>query len=191
MIKSLFKDYIQKSRIFLYPALGIKRGGPVKPIETYLSWEGQYAVTDAKFCCLYLLKNDDVFKNFEDRMLLNNKLFYDFKLVEDKKGVYIFDMSSLKEDWDNITNGKYSQISIEYKKKIRHFIGLNDSNLEYVDSFLYPAKHFKTYSELMHIDEDVLKSIGELCSKPDLEKECLKIKIQNLNLNTENCILVP
>ena len=81
MIRSLSKDYFQKSRVFLYPALGIKRGVPNTPIETYVSWDGVYAPGDMKLCCLYHLKNDDDFKNFEKSKLLGNKLFNDFKFV--------------------------------------------------------------------------------------------------------------
>ena len=38
-MKKLHKDYIQKSRIFLYPSLDIRRGTLVKPVQTYVAWE--------------------------------------------------------------------------------------------------------------------------------------------------------
>ena len=61
---------------------------------------------------------------------------------------------------------------------IRNYIGLNSPNLPYVDSFLYPERHFKLYSELLAIEESKLKKVGELCSRPDLEKETLNIFIE-------------
>lgn len=182
----MYKDYFQKSRVFLYPALEIKRGVSVTPIETYMCWEGNYDLADAKFCCLYYLREDDEFKLFEKIKLLGNKLFSDFRQVEEKKGVYVFDMNEIKSDWDAIVSGKYSRISQEHKKKIRHYIGLNSPNLPYIDSFLYPERHFKLYSELMGVPESILIDVGELCSIPDINQETLKVAILNLEVIKEN-----
>ena len=57
-IKSLYKDYFQKSRIFMYPLLNIKRGSSVTPIETYMSWSEQFSIYDKKLICLYYLRDD-------------------------------------------------------------------------------------------------------------------------------------
>ena len=181
-IKSLYKEYFQKSRVFLYPALDIKRGVSVTPMETYMSWEGNYALSDAKLCCLYHLRDDDEFNVFEKHKLLGNKLFHDFKQVEDKKGVYIFDFSSLSEDWNAVVNGKYSKLSSDYKKKIRNYIGLSSPNLPYIDSFLYPLRYIPLYAEMMDVSESLLLEVGELCSLPDFDLETLKISILNLEL---------
>ena len=64
-ITSLYKDYFQKSRIFMYPILEIKRGASVTPIETYLSWEDQYSLCDRKLICHYHLRDDSEFTVFE------------------------------------------------------------------------------------------------------------------------------
>jgi hypothetical protein len=37
VINTLYDKYFQKSKIFLYPLLGIKRGINIIPQETYLS----------------------------------------------------------------------------------------------------------------------------------------------------------
>ena len=58
---SLYKEYFQKSRIFMYPLLGMKRGSSVTPIETYIAWEGVYEAHDAKLVCKYYLRNDPEF----------------------------------------------------------------------------------------------------------------------------------
>ena len=151
-----------------------------------MCWEGNYNLADAKFCCLYHLREDEEFKSFERQKLLGNKLFFDFKQVEEKKGVYVFDMSDMKADWQAITKGKYSQMSVDHKKRIRHYIGLNSPNLPYIDSFLYPERHFKLYSELMGVTENILKEVGELCNVPDHEQETLRVSILNLEIVKEN-----
>lgn len=186
VITSLYKDYFQKSRVFLYPALDIKRGVSVTPIETYMSWANHYAVDDAKFICLYHLRDDDFFKQFEKVKLLGNKLYHDFKQVEEKKGVYVFDFSDQLEDWHHVTTGKYSKISNDFKAKIRQYIGYNNPNLPYVESFLYPERYFKMYAEMMGVEEKVLREVGELCSKPDLTQETLNISVLNLELTKKS-----
>jgi len=184
-IKSLYKDYFQKSRVFIYPALGIKRGVSVTPIETYMSWEGQYALSDAKFCCLYHLRKDEEFIAFEKNRLLGNKMFYDFKQVEDNKGVYVFDFQDMYEDWYNIVKGKYSKISSDHKRRIRQYIGLTCSDLPYIDSFLYPERYFPLYAEMIGVKEELLKEVGELCDLPNYEKETLNISILSLENKEE------
>lgn len=182
MIKSLYKDYFQKSRVFLYPALEIRKGVSVTPIETYMSWEGHYKIDDLKLCCLYHLRDDSDFRTFEKSKLTGNKLFHDFKQVEDNKGVYVFDFSHMKNDWDAVSSGKYSAISLEFKKKILAFVGYNNPNYAYIDSFLFPTRYFRLYAEMMEVSEEVLKKVGELCSKPDLNAENLNTKVMDLRL---------
>jgi hypothetical protein len=185
-IESLFKDYFQKSRIFIYTLLEIKRGSSVTPIETYISWDEHYSPKDMKLMCLYHLRDDIEFRNFEKEKLLKNKYFYDFKQVDDNKGVYVFDFSEYKKDWDKLLLGKYSQLSIFYKKKVENFYGKRDSNYAYVESFLYPEKYYAMYAEMMLVKESLLREVGELCSKIDFEKETLTIKIKDLQLNSKS-----
>ena len=185
-ITSLYKNYFQKSRIFMYPILEIKRGSSVTPIETYVSWDGQYSPKDMKLISLYHLRDDAQFIKFEKEKLVGNKYFHSFKEIEDKKAVYVFDFSEFAKDWIKIINGKYSQISYSYKKKIENFYGRRDSNYAYVESFLYPEKYYKMYSEIINVPENVLREVGELCSKMDIEKETLHAKIKNLELRPKS-----
>lgn len=184
-INSLYKQYFQKSRVFLYPALDIKKGVSVTPIETYMAWEGHYTLDDAKLCCLYHLRDDEGFINFEKTKLTGNKLFHDFKQVEDNKGVYVFDFTKQQADWFSICQGQYSKISNDYKRKIRQYIGLTNHNLPYVDSFLYPDRYFPLYAEMIGVDEKILREVGELCDKPDFDQETLKISVKELELNKQ------
>ncbi len=169
----------------MYPLLEIKKGASVTPIETYISWEGFYKPQDRKFCCLYHLRDDKDFINFEKDKLINNKLFHDFKQTEDGKGIYVFDFNSYAEDWDNIIKGKYSKLTPIYKRKIENFHNKKESNYAYIESFLYPEKYYSMYSEMIGVAENLLKDVGELCSLMDFEKENLHAKIKNLELKSK------
>jgi hypothetical protein len=39
------------------------------------------------------------------------------------------------------------------------------------------------YADMLNVNEEVLKSVGELCSKPDYEKEKLLACIKNLEIS--------
>ena len=185
-ITSLYKDYFQKSRIFLYPILEIKRGASVTPIETYVEWTGHYSRHDMKLICLYHLRDDVEFLQFEKEKLYKNKLFYDFKQVEDIKGVYVFDFSSYGSDWKKIIESKYSELSGGYKKKIEAFYGKRDSNYAYIESFLYPEKYYSMYAEMIQVKESLLREVKELCSKLDLKQETLTVSIKDLPMNAKS-----
>jgi len=49
---------------------------------------------------------------------------------------------------------------------------------------LYPEKYFDDYAECLDVDVDMLKSVGELCEKPNVKNETLIMKKSNLE-NTE------
>lgn len=186
VIQSLYKDYFQKSTVFLYPALGIKRGVSVTPIQNFTMWENNYTLNDCKLISLYELRNDQDFIQFEKTRLRGNRLFHDFRQVDDNKGVYIFDLSHMSDDFYHIMNGRYSKISPEHKKKIKEYIGLNSQNLPYVESFLHPEKYFKIYAEMMEVPVKILREVGELCDPPNREKEKLDISILNLELQQKS-----
>lgn len=184
-ITSLYKDYFQKSRIFVYPQLGIEKGVTATPIQTYMSWKNQYTIHEVKLVCVYHLRNDLEFRTFEKDRLINNKLFFDFKEIEDNKGVYVFDYINYSDDWNHILNGKYSKLSPSYKKAIEQFIGRRNPNYAHIESFLYPEKYYKMYSEMMDVKESLLKEVGELCSIIDFDKETLIADIKSLELKNK------
>lgn len=183
-IQSLNKEYIQKSRIFLYPALGIKRGSN-SPIQIYAAWEGVYKPEDYKLSCLYHLRNDTEFRAFEKMKLFGNPLFHDFKVAPDNRAVYVFDFSKYKLDWNCFLRGQYSKMSPEHKTKIKQFYGMTSSNFAYIESFLHPEKYFNMYSRMLLTEEKILKEVGELCDPPDLEKETLDISLKSLEVKSE------
>lgn len=184
-IKSLYKDYFQKSRVFLYPALEIKRGSSVMPISTHIAWEGRYKPEDRKLICLYYLREDEEFVRFEKNKLLNNPLFFDFKQVEDDKGVYVFDFSQYKEDFDLFMQGKYSKMSAVHKKKVKSYYGVYNTNFVYIESYLNPEKYFGMYSEMLGVEVDELRKVGELCNPPDIMKESLVMDIKEITIKNQ------
>lgn len=186
VIQSLYRDYFQKSTVFLYPALGIKRGVSVTPIQNFTMWKDHYHLSDCKLISLYELRNDQDFIQFEKTRLRGNRLFHDFRQVDDNKGVYVFDLSHLADDFGHVMNGRYSKISPEHKKRIKEYIGFNNPNLPYIESFLHPEKYFKLYAEMMEVPVKILREVGELCDPPNREKEKLDISILNLELQQKS-----
>lgn len=181
-IKTLNTDYIQKSRLFLYPQLGIKRGVSVTPIQTYMSWGDKYCFTDSKFICQYYLRDDQEFHIFEQTKLLGNPLFHSKHEMEDETGLYIFNMKSIEEDFWKVVTGKYSQMSDKSKRKILNFFRSHTRHFAYIQSYMDPKKYYAMYAEILNCKMSALKTAGELCSKPDLEKEKLELGIKIMNL---------
>lgn len=181
-IKSLNKDYIQKSRLFLYPLLDIKRGVSVTPIQTYMSWTDKYCFTDSKLICKYYIREDREFKMFEEVKLLGNPLFHEFfESEEEGVGVYVFDMSGIEKDFWRITTGKYSELSKKSKNRILAFFRSHTNHYVYIQSYLEPEKYHGMYAEILNCKLSALKTAHELCSKPDLEQETLELGIKIMN----------
>jgi len=180
MIKSLYTKYTQKSRLFLYPFLGIKRGVSITPIESYVSWTGMSEPGDKNLICLYHLRNDDEFKIFEKNKLLNNSKFSSFYELPDQKGVYMFNYESESDIWNCFMQGKYSQMSTKHKSDILKFFEGNVTNHNLISSYLYPDKYFEAYAQQLNVTVDLLQEVGELCSKPDFEKETLTSDVKQI-----------
>jgi hypothetical protein len=49
-----------------------------------------------------------------------------------------------------------------------------------VHSFLYPNKWYDRYAELLGVEPNLLKEVGELCTKTDIDKESLLIQVADL-----------
>jgi hypothetical protein len=175
-----YKKYFQKSKSFLYPALGIKRGSYIAPSQTYISWGTDVRPVDKNLICVYELQNTEAYHQFEKSALFGNALFSNFYTAEGNKGVYTFNFSDYKDDWNFFLLGKYSQLSMALKQKIRTYFGPSSNEYAYMDSYLFPHKYYDTYAELFGVERDLLEQGGELCDAYDQEKENLKIKVLNL-----------
>lgn len=180
-IDALYKSYFQKSKIFLYPLLDIRRGSSVVPEQTYLSWDGNLTPEDTKLIAVYPKRTDAEYINFEKFVLLKHSRATDFVNINDSQVLVTFDFSDIKEDYMHIINGKYNKLNNKLKRKIGDFFEKNSGNYVYVDSYLFSEKYFSLYADLLGVDENLLKEVGELCSPPDLEKENLIAEVLEIN----------
>jgi hypothetical protein len=179
VIDALYRTYFQKSKIFLYPLLDIKRGASVVPEQTYLSWEGFLGTEDIKLIALYPKRTDREYLSFEKNVLLKHSRTTDFVELSDTQVIVTYDFSDLESDYRKFIAGKFSQMDIKLKRKIRDFFETNSGNYVYVDSYLFPEKYFQLYADLLNTSEELLRSVGELCSPPDLDKENLVAVLEN------------
>ena len=177
---ALYTKYFQKSMIFLYPILGIKRGTSVTPIQTYFEWEGHYTAEDMKLITVYPIRDDHEYKIFAKNIILKHPRLHAMHKVDDTSQIFVFDFSDLKDDWFNLIDGKYSKMSMNIKRKIKDHFDKNSGTYAYIDSYLFPERYFSIYSSLLNVGEDLLREVGELCTKPDLEKEKLIQDVEEL-----------
>jgi len=180
VIDALYKKYFQKSKIFLYPLLGIKKGTKIVPNETYLGWGTSISPEDMKLVCVYKTLDNPDYLNFEKDVLLKHSRLCDYVKANSTTSIFTFDFSDLDDDWGYFINGQYSKISMNIKRKILDFFDKNGGNHLYVKSYLFPEKFFDTYAEILDVSSDLLKSVGELCDKPNLDKEKLVLTVANL-----------
>lgn len=179
MIDSLYGKYFQKSRSFLYPAVGIKKSSNYSPTGTYVAIEGIVKPEEMRLACSFKETGTAGFKAFEEQMLLSNPLYASTIHVQDY-GIYLFDFSLYDVDWQHFITGKYSKFSTALKKAIRQYYGQNSQEYKYMDSYLFPEKYYSIYAKLLDVDQDTIKEVGELCNVPDLEKETLKLPVEHL-----------
>ena len=175
MIKSIYKKYFQKSKSFLYPALGIKKNSVYTPSGTYLAIPGLYGVEDVRLICTYDKPVDDEKYNaFEEKNILSHPLFLN-KIDTENNIVYIFNYDIYMDDWFNFIAGKYSKLSIVLKKAIRVYFGESSVEYKHLNIYLNPKEHFDLYAKLLNTDVEIVNHSGELCDEPNLEKESLRL----------------
>jgi hypothetical protein len=176
MIKNIPKEYFQKSKIFLYPILGIPRGNNFIPVNTYVAWNNKIVKEEFSFLCVYNIVDSQEYRDFELKYLFDNKRFKGFYYLEDNKGVYIFDFTDFTDDYLLFLGSNYSQMSNQIKNLIIKFFksGKVDNVNELVNSYLNPNNYYEQYSKYLKVDVSILKEVRELCPKMDLEKETLE-----------------
>ena len=172
----MYRKYFQKSKVFLYPLLKIKKGVDFVPVETFLSWNGQYTIKDKKFICLYNQKTTKEWSEFENFYLLQNILFYDYVQLDKNMHLYIFDLSSFASDYNNLCKGKYSEFTELTKDIIIKFFGKKGAIAQYIKEYLYPNGYHEKYAEDLGVSIDTLQQVHELCDAPDYKKETLIYK---------------
>jgi len=175
-VKKLYKEYFQKSKVFLYPLLGIKKGVRFVPVQTYISWNDIYPMDKDKLLCFYTVdvKWKKEFIMFAELFLETNILFEEQHNIDENNFLYIFNINPFKRDLNKFKKGQYSKFTKKTKEKIMKFFGETGQISEYIESYLYPEFYFEDYAEILNVRESELKKVGELCSKPDLEQEDFK-----------------
>lgn len=179
MIDKLYGKYFQKSRSFLYPALGIKKGSYITPSGTYISLQGRIEPEDIKLICTFRDDQSEEFKSFENQMLLTNPLFLEKIRIKDFN-LYVFDLEIYQTDYFNFLLGKYSKLSNHLKKAIKNYYGENSAEYKFIKTYLYPEKYHDVYAKLLDVDINLLKKVNELCNPCDIKKELLKIPVEDL-----------
>ena len=171
IIDKIYSEYFQKSKIFIYPLLGIKRGAVAVPDQTYLAYGDMIRPEHKIFLCRYTERTDDAYLKFEKTRLIGHRLFRGYFQLEDGSKLFMFDLSEIGEDWEHLVNGRYSKVVLHRRQTILNYFEKGTGNYCYVESFLFPEKHRAQYAKILNVDLKVLEQVGELCSKPDLNRE--------------------
>ena len=169
----VYTQYFQKSKVFLYPLLKLKKGIAFVPEQTYIAWDKLYSPDDMKLMCLYNAEPSTKYLSFEARYLKSHPLLEAYFQIDENKHVYVFDMSEYKYDHKAFVKGKYSKFSLRSKDIIKEFFGTVGNISDYVLSFLRPDEYHELYADALGVDLDLIKNVYELCSPPDLEKETI------------------
>tara|TARA_R100001463_G_C3517584_1_gene220536 strand:+ start:336 stop:917 length:582 start_codon:yes stop_codon:yes gene_type:complete len=191
-MKQIYKNYFQKSKVFLYPLLEISKGVNFVPFNTHISFLNSidnYHLDTYKYFCLYHIPcevtEEANFKNwkvFEGLYLKEHNLFEEKFNIDSRLRLYMFDFSVFKKDLKFFRDGKYSQFSEYSKKRILDFFGKKGTIAEYVESYLYPEHYYEVYSELLNVPIELLEEIRELCDKPNQKLENFEKKSLQLEL---------
>tara|TARA_R100001463_G_scaffold98007_1_gene152513 strand:- start:1676 stop:2230 length:555 start_codon:yes stop_codon:yes gene_type:complete len=182
-MKKIYSDYFQKSKVFLYPLLNIKKGVRFVPSQTYLSWNDNYDLDKSKFICLYKIDPElEEFTIFSDEILKKNNFFEEYHKIDEETHLYVFDFWPFKKELKKFINGQYSKLAGSTKNRITRFFGTIGTISEYVESYLYPENYYETYSNILKIPIEDILEVGELCDKPDLEKENFKKELVSVKL---------
>ena len=187
-MKKVYADYFQKSKVFLYPLLNIKKGIRHVPAETFVAWNNVYDLNDCKFLCLYAVKETEQYRKFERSYLLNHKLFEEYHKLDDDLHLYVFDYSEFKHDLEMFKLGRYSKFSIKTKEKISNFFGDVGTISEYIQSYIHPEGYHDFYAETLGVSLNTIGEVYELCSKPDLSKESLDFVLTEVDLFQNNSV---
>ena len=182
-MKQIYAQYFQKSKVFLYPLLGIKKGIRYVPIQTYTNWDGHYAGRSNLLLCVYTVEEEskETFDMFMEKHLEKNE-FYHSRVSKNNLEIISFNLDFFKEDIKKFNQGKYSEFCILTKKIILNFFGNIGTISEYMESYLYPEKYYEIYSEMLNVPISTLEEVGELCDRPDLRKEKFFTKMVELEL---------
>lgn len=184
----LFNTYFQKSKVFLYPLLGIAKGIRFVPEQTYMAWKDHYHISDMKLICVYKNKLTKGYLKFEETKLFKNKYFFDYSRIGSDMHVYIFDLSLFPQTLVAFTEGLYSKINEREKQTILDFFGEKGVIATTIESYLYPEYYHEDYAEKLNVSLELISKVHEVCDKPNLDKETLEKKTEEINIIKNNTV---
>ena len=182
----VYTDYFQKSKVFLYPLLQLRKGLTYVPKQTYIAMEHMHSPEDYRLLCEYHVKMSENFDKFCNTYIKNHPRFDEYIDIGDNKHVFIFDFISFKNDFNKFLVGKYSQFSLNSKMIILDFFSDGRSS-DYIEAFLSPENYHEDYADELNVDVKIIESVFELCSLPDINKETLINKNKTLLSLLEMC----
>lgn len=187
---SVYTDYFQKSKVFLYPLLELKKGLTYVPKQTYIAMGHVYSPKDYKFLCEYNVKMSKGFDKFCNSHIKNHPKFDEYINLGDNKHLFVFDYINFKSDFNKFLAGKYSQFSLNSKMIILNFFSDGRSS-DYIEAFLSPEDYHENYAHKLNIDVKIIEDVFELCSLPNIKKETFINKNETLLslLKTSNVYL--
>lgn len=176
-ITKIYTKNFNKSKVFLYPILGLKQNALHNPINTYM-FLNENALNQCKLYVVYSKSSKYSFIEYEQTKIHTNEYFEDF-INGENNIIYIFNLKKHEEDYFHIINSSFSKLSSDTKKKIETYFGLNSANYNYIKTWLYPNKYYRIYARILAEENDfenmidLLKNVCELCSKTNLKNETL------------------
>ncbi len=169
--KEFYNNYFQKSRVFCYSVLGIKKGISHPPEECYMALKDYYKYEDCKLILHYKNCYTKNFQLFSENVLQNCSLFEKVIVLNTNEKLYVFDFTIHKRDWMRILNGQYSKISHAYKKAIESFYAKDPTNLCLVSKIIYPFRYYSEFASIVEVPCNIVKEVGEVIDLPDRIKE--------------------
>jgi hypothetical protein len=182
MITTLYKNYFQKSKTFLFPILGIRKGPKTTPLQTYISWEDRITADQQKLLCMYDT-TDPGHAQIEQKVLFTNPLFEGvIHSITETQSVYIFNISVFAEDYNHFLKGNYSKFSIPLKEYIINYFGRMSPEYQFIETFLFPENFYELYASLLDVSPELLAKVGELTDIFDPLKENLQMITNDLEM---------
>lgn len=172
-----------KSYTYIFPMLAEELIDPkINLVNVYLNDANKPEIKD-RILLLYEFTPDIEFLRFEEEVKWS--LYYDGKYdLNDDYVVMMFRIPEYhKKDYDLIMQGKYSEISEDYKHKIINFHNLPDfsqvTGVLYRKEFAYKIMEKKINEGLPEAYWTRIPRDLEASSIMDIEKETLKYKVAN------------
>jgi hypothetical protein len=165
--------YIKKSKTFLWPLVNIN----IKPIETYLFFGDIDTSKKKLLIVLFHNKNPD-YISIKSKIEMHP--YYDFTFTDDEFDIVTFNFYKIRNDFDKVVAGKYSEISQNFKNIIST-IEKNKIVLKCLD----PENNYLEFAKILEIHDFELKG-KELLSPPKIDAETLFVKEEIKNKIIEN-----